>query len=990
MKVPKRWLGTEPVRIGLVSLEPHLHAKKLAKESTEILLSMSFLAKFEAAAASAVVKFVSESTTTLHDWFMDKISASNSLEQIHGTLNDLLERLLANRDACQNRLQRHKNKMPTNTYNNWVCRVMEIEEDVKDFETIFEKANKGLQVWRFLRRSEFCQEMKDMCEIVLKLLEESNQLGEYLVDRPPKPVEVMGAPQILKFRTFEMHVDNILNLLRNDKVKGIRIRGMVGSGKTAIMLSLNNHKEVGEMFDIVVWVKVSTEGSKENLSTKQLQRAIVRRLKLDMEITSDTYEVAKRIAEDLEDKRYLLLLDDVKQDLNLYDLLGISESSNGSKIVLTTRFGHVCSSIVNRVIKVNCLSQDEAWKMFQDVMGRPELEDHRKISQHAWKIVKKCGGLPLVIKMVASDFRMRNSEDQWVDGLNAFRNWPDVKHEGMGELYKLLSFCYNNLNSEQKNCFRYGALYSEDSDIPIDCLLECWAADCSLGSNDDADECRINGHSILQHLENVSLLDEGLTTGYVRMHKIMRQVALHDGECKLLVKTNEALRKPPDEKYWLEKNWISLIDNELQTLPHHPDCSVLSTLFLQKNLSLQNIPPSFFECMKTLTVLDLCCTGIVSLPQSISKLISLKMFYLKDCINLTELPSELEGLQHLEVFDFRGSGVKSIPSFIEKLMCLRRLLVSFADNKFSGVASNCKVISKLSALKELIIDVNAPREQWSVEMLNATIEKIVPAKLTTLQFRFLDETVDIIKLEASTTYICVPNANILRIFMKRDDLCFASFQVCIGCHSTCPRIPMSYQYERYMKCESFNPTVSELLAKADAFELVNFRAENLMKFFTSMDQVRGLLIESCNAIGTIVDGNSTKNSPVLPNLERLYIKNMPKLKSILEGYLPFGSLRKIKTLVWQRNEDKEHFQQHSNFRIMSTTANTVEGTNRIVEEAPRDVSQETPSGPAASKKRLLEADKGKAVASSGNGKRVRVDQTSGVPCGISIQEPGTS
>ncbi|XP_028059930.1 probable disease resistance protein At5g47260 [Camellia sinensis] len=680
------------------------------------------------------------------------------------------------------------------------------------------------------------------------------------------------------------------------------------------MLSLNNHKEVGNLFDIVIWVKVSTEGSKENLSTEQLQRAIVCRLKLDMEITSDTYEVAKRISEDSKGKRYLLLLDDVKQDLNLYGLLGISESTNGSKIVLTTRFGHVRSSIVNMVIKVNYLSQDEAWKMFQDILGCPVFKDHRKISQFAWKIVNKCGGLPLVIKMVASDFRMRISEDQWVDGFNNFRNWPDIKHEGMGELYKLLSFCCNNLNN---------------SDIPIDCLLECWAAECFLNSNGDADECRINGRSILQHLKNVSLLDEGLTTGYVRMHKIIRQVALHDGECKLSVKTNEALQKPPDKKYWLEKNWISLIDNELQTLPDCPDCSVLSTLFLQKNLSLNTIPTLFFEYMETLAVLDLCCTGIVSLPQSISKLISLKVCYLNGCRYLTELPSQLEGLKHLEVLDFRGSGVKSIPSFIEKLMCLRRLLVSFTDNTFSRVASNCKVISKLFALKELIIDVKAPRKQWSVKMLNATIEKIVPVKLTALQFQFSDETVDIVKLEASTTYICVPNADILRIFIKRDDLYFASFQVCIGCHSTCPRIPMSYQYERYMKCESFNPTVSKLLAKVDAFELVNHPAENLMKFFKSMDQVQGLLIESCNAIGTIVDGNSTINSPglvqqlsgiqqlevedcceieeiimefentgtdpfVLPNLEKITLHNMPKLRSICANEsLEWHSLKQL-------------------------------------------------------------------------------------------------
>ncbi|KAF5942320.1 hypothetical protein HYC85_019962 [Camellia sinensis] len=230
---------------------------------------------------------------------------------------------------------------------------------------------------------------------------------------------------------------------------------------------------------------------------------------------------------------------------------------------------------------------------------------------------------------------MRNSEDQWVDGLNNFRNRPDMKHKGMWELYKLLSFCYNNLNSEQKNCFRYGALYSEDSDIPIDCLLECWAGECFLGS-DDADEYHINGHSILEHLKN-----------------------------------------------------ISLIDNELETLPDRPDCSVLSTLFLRKNLSLKTIPALFFEYIETLTVLDQCYTGILSLPQPISKLINLKVFYLKDCIYLTELPSQLEGLQHLKVLDFRGSGYHLL-------------------NNFSRVASSCKVISKLFALKELIIDVKAP------------------------------------------------------------------------------------------------------------------------------------------------------------------------------------------------------------------------------------------------------------------------------------------
>ena len=48
--------------------------------------------------------------------------------------------------------------------------------------------------------------------------------------------------------------------------------------------------------------------------------------------------------------------------------------------------------------------------MFHDVLECPKLKDHRKILQLAWKIVKKCGGLPLVIKLVAS--RLQNEKQR--------------------------------------------------------------------------------------------------------------------------------------------------------------------------------------------------------------------------------------------------------------------------------------------------------------------------------------------------------------------------------------------------------------------------------------------------------------------------------------------------------------------------------------------------------------------------------------------------
>ncbi|KAF5951959.1 hypothetical protein HYC85_009903 [Camellia sinensis] len=100
--------------------------------------------------------------------------------------------------------------------------------------------------------------MKKMYKRVINLRDEGDQIREkILVNRPPETV-----------------VKQILDLLKGNKVKGIRIHGPLGIGKTTIMLNLNNHEQVVKMFDIVIWLKVSKVGSKENLSRKCLQQIL--------------------------------------------------------------------------------------------------------------------------------------------------------------------------------------------------------------------------------------------------------------------------------------------------------------------------------------------------------------------------------------------------------------------------------------------------------------------------------------------------------------------------------------------------------------------------------------------------------------------------------------------------------------------------------------------------------------------------------------------
>ncbi|KAI8026255.1 putative disease resistance protein [Camellia lanceoleosa] len=91
---------------------------------------------------------------------------------------------------------------------------------------------------------------------VIELLEDSNQLGSILVDQPSNSYQA-DSTKYKKFSTLQMPLEETLDFFEKDKVKGIAISGMMGTGKTAIMKNLNNHEEVAKRFDMVMWIKVS-------------------------------------------------------------------------------------------------------------------------------------------------------------------------------------------------------------------------------------------------------------------------------------------------------------------------------------------------------------------------------------------------------------------------------------------------------------------------------------------------------------------------------------------------------------------------------------------------------------------------------------------------------------------------------------------------------------------------------------------------------------
>lgn len=51
----------------------------------------------------------------------------------------------------------------------------------------------------------------------------------------------------------------------------------------------------------------------------------------------------------------------------------------------------------HKSFKVECLRYEDAWKLFEEKVGRDILDSHPNIPELAETVAKECGGLPLAL-----------------------------------------------------------------------------------------------------------------------------------------------------------------------------------------------------------------------------------------------------------------------------------------------------------------------------------------------------------------------------------------------------------------------------------------------------------------------------------------------------------------------------------------------------------------------------------------------------------------
>lgn len=808
----------------------------------------------------------------------------NNLED---SLDDLLadmQRLRARRDDLLIRARRAEGSGLgiLSEVDSWISRVWEIESEANRLLDESISVIPTLFMYGYCsRNAKSTYEYSKKVDMTSKEVKDLIRKGAFEVVSTPLPPTRMQERLLVPIVSREKLLESIWIRLMDVSILGIY--GMEGVGKSTLLKQLNSKfSEVGG-YDLVMFIVVALK------DIESLQEEIGKRLHLRFE--NRKHRAATIIYRVLARKRYILLLDDVIM-LNISHLqeIGVPFPSreNGCKIVFTTYSVEVSRRFGPDSVNVECLPPDEAWDLFQKKVGRGTLTSHPEIPALARIVAEKCRGFPLALVVLGETMSCKRTIQEWRHAIHVLISSSYDFSIIEGSILPILKYSYDALPGENiRICFLYCALFPQCADIRRQDLANYWVGE-GLVSDD------IKGYEVIDHLVGASLLVEDESGYDVKMHDLFREMALWitSGDWlqmeRFVVNGPDGRRHMPEINDWRNVRRVSVTYTRIESISDSPNCSELTTLFLQHNKNLKQISSDFFRRMVSLAVLDLSHNiNLSKLPEEVSCLVSLKLLNLSGT-SIKDLPNGLRFLIQLIHLDLESTpNLRSI-NLISGLLKLQ--VLRFYG---SGAALGISLLKNLERLEDLKLLTISVRE---VDVLKTFLRSRLSGCTQGLYLEGLgvsgvsgQSLAATMGALSSLRNVKMVNCDILESDMEWEDGRRHQYSPSTSFNEITPRSPSTSS----IQITPTNPWFMNL----STVVLIGCQHVKDLTWLIYAAKLESLSVESSPKMEEVISeekaaGVSVEPEPFL-NLQVLRLENMPSLKSICWSSLSLPRLRKV-------------------------------------------------------------------------------------------------
>uniref|UniRef100_A0A0D9XEW5 Uncharacterized protein n=1 Tax=Leersia perrieri TaxID=77586 RepID=A0A0D9XEW5_9ORYZ len=468
--------------------------------------------------------------------------------------------------------------------------------------------------------------------------------------------------------------------LEDCSLRIIAVWGMGGLGKSTLVNNIYKNEEIISKFNCSVWLSISQSCRIHDIWQNMLKELCGKDSREFDAENKDSSELKTELTKILDQKRYLIILDDVWLAT---DFLKIKEvlidNGLGSRVIITTRIEEVASIAEDGCkISLEPLDDHDAWLLFCR-KAFPKIENHicpPELQQCGMDIIEKCDGLPLALVAIGSllSFKSKNNRD-WRLFYNQLISEVH-NNENLNQVEKILNLSYKHLPNYLKYCFLYCAMFPEDYLIHRKRLIRLWISE---GFIEQKGACSLEdvAEGYLAELVQRSMLQVVARNSFnriqcLRMHDIVRELAIFQSKkesfCTIYDDTHGVAQ------VGLDSHRVSVLqcNNDIRL---SIDPSRLHTFIVFDTSMVLSSWPSFIPSeSKYLAVLDLSGLPMETIPNSVGDLFNLRFLCLNDT-NVKEFPKSISKLRNLQTLSLERTQLLNFPRGFSKLNKLRHLLV---------------------------------------------------------------------------------------------------------------------------------------------------------------------------------------------------------------------------------------------------------------------------------------------------------------------------